>query len=53
VQVGRSRAPDPAVAAAAIWVALHGLAQLRETASLFPWPDGLEEEIVTRLARLD
>ncbi len=31
----------------ALWVGLHGLASVRETTPLFPWPPGLE----TRLAR--
>lgn len=49
---GDSSSTDPFVDATALWVALHGLGGLRRTASLFPWPPGLEEQLVGTLARL-
>jgi AcrR family transcriptional regulator len=49
---GRSASTDPAADAAALWVGLHGFAQLRTAASLFPWPDGLLRTITDRLALL-
>ncbi|MEV6411170.1 TetR/AcrR family transcriptional regulator [Kribbella sp. NPDC051718] len=49
---GQSASKDPAADAAALWVGLHGFAQLRTAASLFPWPDGLFATIVDRLALL-
>jgi hypothetical protein len=52
VAAGRSSSSDPFADAAALWVGLHGLAQLRVAASLFPWPPDLEESIVERLAQL-
>lgn len=52
VQAGRSASTDPTADAAALWVALHGLAQLRTAASLFPWPEGLLERLTDRLACL-
>jgi AcrR family transcriptional regulator len=52
VAAGQSSSSDPFADAAALWVGLHGLAQLRVAASLFPWPPDLEESIVERLARL-
>lgn len=52
VAAGRSRSTDPTTDAAALWVGLHGLAQLRVAASLFPWPPDLQEAIVDRLALL-
>ncbi|GAA3580242.1 TetR/AcrR family transcriptional regulator [Kribbella ginsengisoli] len=49
---GRSASKDARVDAAALWVGLHGFAQLQTAASLFPWPDGLLATIVDRLALL-
>ncbi|MGC4942630.1 TetR/AcrR family transcriptional regulator [Kribbella sp. DT2] len=53
VEAGTSRSIDPAADAAALWVGLHGLAQLRVAASLFPWPPDLEATLVERLALLN
>lgn len=52
VAEGVSTSSDPARDAAALWVALHGLAQQRQAAPLFPWPPALDETLVTTLARL-
>ncbi|WP_083933906.1 TetR-like C-terminal domain-containing protein [Kribbella catacumbae] len=52
VAAGRSTSSDPATDAAALWVGLHGFAQLQVAASLFPWPAGLQESIIERLALL-
>lgn len=49
---GRSASEDATADAAALWVGLHGFAQLQTAASLFPWPDGLLRTIVDRLALL-
>lgn len=38
--------------AAALWVCLHGLAELRRTAPLFPWPAHIEEQLIRRVVRL-
>ena len=38
--------------AAGLWAALHGLAQLHAVATLFPWPAGLLDQMVNRLALL-
>ncbi|GAB3833230.1 TetR/AcrR family transcriptional regulator [Kribbella italica] len=53
VDAGTSRSVDPAADAAAVWAGLHGLAQLRVAASLFPWPRDLEAVLVQRLALLN
>ncbi|WP_432570992.1 TetR/AcrR family transcriptional regulator [Kineococcus sp. SYSU DK005] len=52
VDSGASSSSDVFADTTALWVALHGLAGLRRTASLFPWPQGLDERLVTALARL-
>lgn len=52
VAAGRSLSSDPAADATALWVGLHGLAQLRVAASLFPWPADLQDSLVDRLALL-
>ena len=49
---GRSASTDPTADAAALWVGLHGFAQLQTAASLFPWPAGLLQTITDRLALL-
>jgi AcrR family transcriptional regulator len=49
---GHSASTDPAADAAALWVALHGFAQLRTAASRFPWPADLLRTITDRLALL-
>lgn len=38
--------------AVALWVSLHGLAELRRTAPLFPWPSTIEDELIRRVGRL-
>ena len=53
VEAGESTSVDPSADATALWVGLHGLAQLRVATPLFPWPPDLEANLVTRLARLD
>lgn len=52
VQVGASESSEPEQDATALWVGLHGFAQLRDTARLFPWPADTEDVLVTRLGRL-
>jgi AcrR family transcriptional regulator len=52
VEDGASRSTDPFTDATALWVALHGLAQLRSAATSFPWPPGVLDVLVDRLARL-
>lgn len=51
-QVGRSTSTDAFADAVSLWAGLHGLAQLRLVAPQFPWPDGLLEQLVDRLAGL-
>ena len=51
VASGDSASTDPLADAAGLGVALHGLAHLRATTQM-PWPSGLLEQLVTRLARL-
>lgn len=51
VASGDSASTDPLADAAGLGVALHGLAHLRATTQM-PWPPGLLERLVTRLARL-
>lgn len=52
VHAGRSASSDPFTDATALWVGLHGLAQLRPAAPLFPWPPQLADALVNRLARI-
>lgn len=52
VGTGRSVSSDPFTDATALWVGLHGLAQLRSAAPLFPWPPHLTDTLVIRLACL-
>ena len=52
VESGASRSTDPFTDATALWVALHGLAQLRSAATLFPWPPDVLDVLIVRLARL-
>ena len=44
-----SAGADPFEDAAALWVALHGLAELRPRAPLFPWPPDLLDTLIDRL----
>ena len=53
VDAGRSSSTDPWGDAATLWVALHGLAHQRAVIPHFPWPDGIAERIVERVALLD
>ncbi len=53
VDAGRSRSTDPWGDAATLWVALHGLAHQRAVIPQFPWPDGIAERIVERVALLE
>lgn len=50
---GRSASTDPLGDAVALWVALHGLAHQRAVIPHFPWPEGIAERIVGRVALLD
>ncbi|WP_432562980.1 TetR/AcrR family transcriptional regulator [Kineococcus sp. SYSU DK003] len=52
VDAGVSASTDVFADTTALWVALHGLSGLRETTSLFPWPDDLAGNLVRTLARL-
>ncbi|GAA0537775.1 TetR/AcrR family transcriptional regulator [Paractinoplanes ferrugineus] len=52
VTAGRSASVDPFTDATALWVGLHGLAQLRVATPLFPWPPELQRPIIDRLALL-
>ncbi|MEU5671458.1 TetR/AcrR family transcriptional regulator [Micromonospora sp. NPDC047762] len=52
VAAGRSTSADPFGDATALWVGLHGFAQLRVAAPLFPWPPELRESIIDRMALL-
>lgn len=38
--------------AVALWVGLHGLASLRRTTPLFPWPEAIEERVIRSSAGL-
>ena len=49
---GASSSTDPFVDATALWVALHGLAQLRSAAPQFPWPPDVLDVLIDRLALL-
>lgn len=51
-RAGASASVDAFADATGLWVGVHGLAGLRQTASLFPWPEGLVDDLVTTLARL-
>lgn len=52
VRDGASDSTDSRQDATALWVGLHGLAELRQTARLFPWPPNMDRVLVTQLARL-
>jgi AcrR family transcriptional regulator len=53
VAAGVSASTDPARDAVALWTGLHGLATLRRTTPLFPWPADMEGHLIRRLARLE
>jgi len=50
--IGESNSTDPVADAAAVWVGLHGIASLRQTTPLFPWPSDIEKRLVHNLALL-
>jgi len=52
VRAGTSSSTDTTRDATALWVALHGLAELRHTTPLFHWPKQIENDLVSQLARL-
>ncbi|MEV8375937.1 TetR/AcrR family transcriptional regulator [Kribbella sp. NPDC056861] len=52
IEAGRSTGSDPHADATALWVGLHGLAQLRVATPLFPWPPHLQDSVIARLALL-
>ena len=52
VAARRSTSVDPFGDATALWVGLHGFAQLRVATPLFPWPADLRNSIIDRLALL-
>ena len=54
IEDGSSTADSVLDAAVQIWVALHGLVQLRANEPEFPWPDAerTEIELISRLGRL-
>lgn len=53
VDDGASASDDPQGDAVTLWLGLHGLADQRQAAPLFPWPEGVDRALVRRLARLD
>lgn len=50
---GTSASVDPGADAVTLWLGLHGLADQRQAAPLFPWPTDVDRALVRRLARLD
>ncbi|MEV4847013.1 TetR/AcrR family transcriptional regulator [Micromonospora matsumotoense] len=52
VAAGRSASVDPFGDATALWVGLHGFAQLQVAAPLFPWPPELRDSVIDRMALL-
>ncbi|GMA28860.1 TetR/AcrR family transcriptional regulator [Arenivirga flava] len=52
VEAGESTSPDPSADATALWVAMHGLAELRRTTPMFPWPEALDDRLIDTVARL-
>ncbi|MEW2429332.1 WHG domain-containing protein [Micromonospora sp. NPDC047644] len=52
VAAGRSTSVGPFGDATALWVGLHGFAQLRVAAPLFPWPAEVRDSIIDRMALL-
>ncbi|MEV4823257.1 TetR/AcrR family transcriptional regulator [Micromonospora sp. NPDC049274] len=52
VAAGRSASADPFRDATALWVGLHGFAQLQVAAPLFPWPPELRDSVIDRMALL-
>jgi len=52
VDAGDSASTDPVGDAVSLWVALHGLAHQRAVIPNFPWPEGIADRLVKRLAQL-
>lgn len=52
IAVGRTAGTDAQSDATALWVGLHGFAQLQVATPLFPWPPELQTVIINRLALL-
>ena len=52
VDAGDSASTDPVGDAVSLWVALHGLAHQRAVIPNFPWPEGIADRLVQRLAQL-
>lgn len=50
---GGTTSTDPFGDAVALWVALHGLAELQPRALLFPWPPNLLDTLIDRLVLHD
>ncbi|WP_033293703.1 TetR/AcrR family transcriptional regulator [Amycolatopsis jejuensis] len=50
---GVSRSTAPFSDATTLWAGLHGYAELRPAAPMFPWADGVPDDLVRRLALLD
>ncbi|MFJ4841523.1 TetR/AcrR family transcriptional regulator [Streptomyces sp. NPDC088746] len=50
---GYSTSKDPSADAVALWLGLHGLAHQRAVTRAFPWPEDIEDRIITTLAHLD
>ncbi|MFB4421385.1 TetR/AcrR family transcriptional regulator [Streptomyces sp. QL37] len=50
---GYSTSTDPSADAVALWLGLHGLAHQRAVTRAFPWPEDIEDRIITTLAHLD
>jgi AcrR family transcriptional regulator len=52
VTSGASTSTDPTSDIVALWVGLHGLASQRTASPAFPWPDDIQERLITPLAHL-
>jgi AcrR family transcriptional regulator len=52
VAAGSSASTDPETDAVALWTGLHGLATLRRTTPLFPWPADMADHLIRLLAHL-
>ncbi|GAA1586915.1 TetR/AcrR family transcriptional regulator [Actinoplanes couchii] len=52
VAAGISTSTDPATDTIALWLGLHGLAHQRAATRIFPGPPGIDDRMVTTLARL-
>jgi AcrR family transcriptional regulator len=52
VTAGRSTSTDAPADAMGLWVALHGLAHQRIVSTALPWPPGVADRLIRRLAYL-